>query len=249
MVAQSIQPVLQPVVLLTRAALQSGRFGESLNARVKGARVLFSPLMAPKFVWPAVPDRPWQALIFTSETGAGMAGAMKEAGVARFPNPAFCVGSRTAQVAKVAGFVPLSASADAEEILALILSQPRTPLLHLRGRETRGDLARRLSASGVETYDAIIYVQEAQPLTPAAVSLLQGLNPVVIPLFSPRSAEILKAECLRIGAKAPLSIIALSAAVGEAAAGLSPNILIAAAPNGESMLEAVVNLLDAGQSA
>ena len=210
---------------------------------------MLSPLMGTKFIWPAFSDRPWRAMIFTSETAAEMAGTMKEAGVARFPARAFCVGPRTAQVAKAAGFVPIGVGDNAEDLLALILAAPLAPLLHLRGREVRGDLAKRLSASGVPTTDAVVYAQEKQPLTTQAMALLWGDQPILLPLFSPRSAEILQAECLRIGLKAPLAIIAISAAVAEAAADLSRDIAVSAAPDGESMLQAVVKRLQDGQSA
>ena len=188
-------------------------------------------------------------MIFTSETAAGTAGTMKEAGIARFPAPAFCVGPRTAQVAKAAGFVPIGVADNAENLLALILAAPVVPLLHLRGREVRGDLAKRLSASGVPTTDAIIYAQEKQPLTAQAVALLRGDQPILLPLFSPRSAEILRAECLRIGRKAPIAVIAISTAVAEVVADLSRDIAVSAAPDGESMLQAVVKRLQDGQTA
>ena len=237
------------MVLLTRPLAQAERFGAALHLLVPEAKIVFSPLMGTRFIWPAIPAKDWRALIFTSETGAAMAGTMKEAGVARFPAQAFCVGLRTAKAANSAGFTPLSASANAEALLKLILSAPVAPLLHLRGREARGNLARRLSASGVETGDAIIYAQEKQALTPAAVTLLQGDTPVLIPLFSPRSAEIMRAEYLSIGGRAPLTLVVMSKAVATAAADLSPSIVVSAASDGESMMLAVVNRLRPGQSA
>lgn len=233
MAAQSFAPV----VLLTRPAAQTARFAENLRARLPGSRIVTSPLLEPVDLNPVLPDRTWQAVILTSETGAKAAGRLK----ARLPHLAFCVGDRTAQVAQAEGFQILSAQGDAEALVELILSHPASPLLFLRGKEVRGDLAGRLSALGLATDEAVVYAQQEQRLTAEATDLLSGSQPILTPLFSPRSAAILGAECLRIGAKAPLFVIAMSAAVAEAAARfVATPPLIANHPDGESMLEAVI---------
>ena len=245
MVAQSIAPAIAPVVLLTRPAAQSARFAESLWARAPWAQIVTCPLIAPRFLTPDLPIAPWEAVILSSETGALAAGRMKQG----LPDLAYCVGDRTAQAARQAGFTTLSAQGDAEDLLALILSQPVAPLLHLRGREARGGLAQRLSASGIETTEAVVYAQEAQRLTAKAAHLLQGPDPVLVPLFSSRSAEILVEECLRVGSKAPLTVVAMSSAVAVAAAPLSARMMIANQPTGETMLEVVVKHMIAGLGA
>ncbi|MGV8985694.1 MAG: uroporphyrinogen-III synthase [Cypionkella sp.] len=243
MAAQSFQPV----VLLTRPVAQSARFAESLRGLLgNGLRIVTSPLISPVFLYPVLPDAAWQAVILTSETGAEAAGRIK----AHLPDLAFCVGDRTAQKAQRAGFTTLSAKGDAEALIEMILSHPAIPLLHLRGREVSANLAAQLTFSGRTTQEAVVYAQEVQPLTDEAASLLTGTQPVLVPLFSPRSAQILGAEYRRIGAKAPLLVIAMSAAVAEAATGLSSRpVRIARRPDGESMLEAVAAEWVAGQGA
>ena len=240
MAAQSFAPV----VLLTRPATQSARFADSLRARLTGVEIVTSPLIVPTFLNPTLPAKSWAAIILSSETGAEAAGRLK----ALLPRHAFCVGDRTAQAARAAGFTPQSAHGDAEALLALILSQPLAPLLHLRGREARGDLAKRLSANGIPTDEAIVYAQEEHTLTPEAVALLQGTTPILAPVFSPRSAQILAAECHRIPATAPITLIGMSAAVAGVSGPWSGTTVIAAQPTAESMVQAVIKLLPQGRA-
>ena len=245
MAAQSFDPAPDPVVLLTRPAAQSARFAQDLRRCFGPVKIVTSPVIAPEFLTPALPHGPFSAVILSSETAAVAAGAFK----ARLPDRAFCVGDRTAAAARLAGFDAASAEGDAEALLALILSDPPGPLLHLRGQDTRGDLARRLSASGVPTDEVVVYMQTPQPLTDEAVALLTGTAPVLAPLFSPRSAEILGAECTRIGATAPIRVVALSAAVAEAARFSTLGVRVSGLPNAESMLQAMAAYFASGQSA
>jgi uroporphyrinogen-III synthase len=241
MAAQSIAPV----VLLTRPAAQSARFAERLRARMPGLTIVTSPLIAPTYLNPIILLKPWKGIILSSETGAEAAGRIK----ASLPDLAFCVGDRTAQAARAAGFIPRSAEGDAEALLALILSQPMAPLLHLRGREARGELAKRLSANGIETDEAVVYAQDEQSLTYEAIALLHGPSPILAPVFSPRSAEILAAECRRIKASAPVTLLGMSAAVAAVAGPWSANALVAAQPTAESMADRVIEHLAAGYGA
>jgi len=227
---------LAPTVLLTRPAAQSDSFAQSLQARVVGLRVVVSPLMATVFHAVTLPKEPLQGVILTSQTGAEAAGRLRT----QLPDLAYCVGDRTAQVAREAGFRVQSAQGDAEALLALILREKPQNLIHLRGREARGDLAQRLSAAGVLTQDRVVYAQEAQLLSDEAVALLSGKAPVLVPLFSPRSAEILGAAWQGLATHAPLVVVAISQAVAEAAAFCPTKPVIATHPDAPSMRDAVL---------
>ena len=232
-----------PTILLTRPAAQSSRFAAALTEHLPGIRIVTSPLIAPRFLSPALPDRDWTALILTSETAA-LSAQRITADHATLPRRAFCVGDRTAATARAAGFAPLSAKGDAAALVALILSHhPASPLLHLRGVESRGDIADQLITAGIETFEAISYAQESQDLTKEASAILTGTDPVIAAVFSPRTAEILVRECRRIGRVAPIMIVAMSAAVAAAAAPLSGTPTIAARPDAEAMLVAVLSRL------
>lgn len=225
---------------MTRPKPQSARFAGRLRAAHPDLEIVISPLLVPRFLRPEIPPGA-QALILTSETGAEAARRIA-AKVPDLPRRAFCVGGRTAQAASDAGFEASSAAGDAEALLSMILAQhPAPPLLHLHGRETRGDLAERLSSAGIETFSAVAYEQNLHPLTPEGVALLQGAAPVVAPVFSPRSALALVAEYARIGGSAPLIPVAISPAAAVAFRGT--DVTIAARPDGEAMLAAISSRL------
>jgi uroporphyrinogen-III synthase len=232
---------MAPTLLLTRPAAQSASFAQSLRAQVPEVRVVVSPLMATVFHAMTLPEGPLQGVILTSQTGAEAAGRLR----AQLPDLAYCVGDRTAQVAREAGFRVQSAQGDAEALLALILREKPQALIHLRGREARGDLAQRLSAAGVFTQERVVYAQDAQPLSDDAVAVLSGKAPVLVPLFSPRSAEILGAAWQGLATHAPLVVVAISQAVAEAAAFCPTKPVLAAHPDAPSMLDAVLAQLHA----
>lgn len=225
-------------VLLTRPRAQGDRFAAALADRFGAALVLHaSPLIAPQFLDPVLAQRPYTALILTSETGA--LSASRTAGL---PARAYCVGDRTAATAQSLGLSALSAQGDAAALVALIRASGEAgPLLHLRGLDARGHIAATLTAAGVPTYDAITYDQRPCLLTPEARALLGGTDPIILPLFSPRTAEILAAQG---PFRAPLWVAALSPAVATAASVLSPaRLTIADAPNADALLTAIGELL------
>lgn len=229
-------------VLLTRPAAQAARFAEELAARFGNRlRPVISPLMAPRYLAPDWPDAAYSTLILTSETGAEAAARLRAQGRV-LPDRAVCVGDRTAHAAQEAGFSASSAQGDAEALLTHILSSGDPgPFLHLRGRDARGDIAPRLAAQGRPAHAAIVYDQEALPLTDDAVQVLGGRDPVVVPLFSPRSVALL-AE--RGPFNAPLLVAAISPAAAARAAALRPLRLVTAGrPDGAAMLDAVESLI------
>lgn len=228
-------------VLLTRPREQAEAFAKALADRF-GTQVqpILSPLMAPVYLAPSLPEGDFGGVIFTSVTGVAAALALNQP----LPRRAYCVGRKTAEVARSAGFDATSTDGDAEVLLASLLVQPPDGrLLHLRGHAARGDLARRLTAAGIPTGEAVVYRQDPLPLTAEAVTLLQTPGPVILPLFSPRSAVLL-AKALPVGMKARLYLATLSPAVTDATAALPHAALIAAKrPDADAMLDAVGTLI------
>jgi uroporphyrinogen-III synthase len=234
-----------PRILLTRPAAQSQRFARDLRAAVPFAlQIIISPLMTPVLLPDAVPSAPVAALIFTSETGVQAYAAQS----ARIAPLAYCVGDRTADAARAVGLQVISAYGDAEALIALIKAQaPTGPLLHLRGRDARGDVAPRLTAAGLQTDVAIVYDQQHRPLTPAALRILRGTAPAIVPLFSPRSARLF---AIAVEPKAPLRIVAMSRAVADAIhPALGAPVIIAMQPTAEAMIAAVKEWLTPPSSA
>jgi uroporphyrinogen-III synthase len=236
-----------PAILLTRPLLQSQRFAEQLRARWPEVEVVISPLMAPEYLQPDLPSRSFAALVLTSETGAEAARRISAAGVL-LPALAYCVGDRTALAAQAAGFQTQSAQGDADALVAHIqAASPSGPLLLLRGADTTGNISERLHLAGFETVSAISYTQSPQPLSEAAVCLLRRAGPVVIPLFSPRSARIFSAQRLQSPTIALLWVAALSPAVAAAAADLVPALMrTAKRPDAAAMLDAIAALIADG---
>ena len=241
----AIQSQAQPQILLTRPAAQSQRFAGALRARFgPELKITISALLAARFLDPLVPAADWTALILTSETAAQSARLLSAQGI-KLPKLAFCVGDHTALVAAESGLQTVSAKGDADDLLEVILTQhPSGPLLHLRGQDSRGNLAQRLISAGIETVSVVTYRQEAQPLNAAASALLCGHAPIICPIFSPRSATILGAECIRIAGKAPLTLVALSPAVAAAWTISASPLTIAHRPNAAAMIEAIAMHLE-----
>lgn len=228
-------------VLLTRPEAQSRAFAAALGDRF-GARLrpIVAPLMAPRFLSPTLPEGPFDAVIFTSATAVD---AALRLGVL-LPTRAFCVGARTAQAAQAAGFNASSADGDADDLVAEILSwSPEGRLLHLRGADSRGNVAERLTSSGIKTISAVVYQQEPQALTPEAVFLLKDPAPVILPIFSPRSAALL-AAALPATTRATLQFAAISVAVADTIASIPhAALVIARQPDAKGMLDAIGTLL------
>ena len=203
-----------PSILLTRPAVAADRFSRSLRARFGSEiRILVSPLLAPKLLAPPVPAGPFRAMVFTSETGvAGFRRVSADTGL-----PAWCVGDRTAAAAREAGFETRSAAGDLAALVAAIRRAGVTgPFLYARGQETAGNLANALKEFNITVDEIVVYEQQARPLTPEAVALLADDKPVLVPLFSPRTAALFCAEPPVQRCRAPLLLAALSPAVAAA---------------------------------
>ena len=228
---------MSPHLILTRPEAVSRRFLAACEA-MAGTPIpsLLSPVMEIRPVEVMLSSVP-AALVLTSENGAVRAG---ELGLP--PLGAWCVGPRTAAVARDRGFRALEVGPDAEALLATLLARrPPGTLLHLRGEQARGDLAVRLREAGLDASEVVAYRQVALPPTREAQEALAGPGPLVVPLFSPRSAVLLSGWA----PQAPLHVVAISEAVADAAAQrLRPiGLDIAAAPSGEAMVAATFGRL------
>ena len=226
-----------PLILLTRPRAQGARFAALCEAEFgTRAEVMQAPMQ--EIVWTGPPPAMAEdaALIFTSENGvrgAGHTGAGRRA---------YCVGQRTAEAARLAGYDAISADGTAGDLAALIQKAPPAgPLIHLHGAFVRGDLAGQLRAGGLRAEGRVVYDQVALPLSPAARKALAGPRRVIAPLFSPRSARLL-AEAAPDLANTALPCI--SKATRDALpAPLRALATISAAPTGAAMLIAVARQL------
>lgn len=236
-------PDTQPLLLLTRPRAASERFVQELaEDGISGFTPVISPLIEVEPTGPLPPMEGITGLIFTS---ANAVRAYAELGGAPLPL-CYAVGEATARAARDLGMAPRVAGGDAESLLAAILGDaPGGQLLHLRGTHARGDLAARLGAAGQPCLEAVIYDQPTRPLTAEAIAALQGRLPVVVPLFSPRTARIFVDAAAAVSATAPLFAAYMSAEVAGACSGhyvLDSDIV--SRPEGQLMRKSVGKLLE-----
>ena len=230
---------LRPTLLLTRPAERAEAFAAAFAARHPDLPCLIAPVMA---IRPCAFDLPDGAdLVLTSQSAIPALPARARGRVA------WCVGAATAAAARARGLIVAGEAPDAARLAALLRARrPAAPLLHLAGEHRAGDLAGDLARSGLRAGVVTAYRQEALPLSPAAEALLAGEGPVLLPLFSPRSARLVARATIR----APLRIAAMSPAVAAAWSGRPPaDLRIAAHPTSEAMLHALSELIETGPAA
>ncbi|MEM9794919.1 MAG: uroporphyrinogen-III synthase [Pseudomonadota bacterium] len=218
-------------VLLTRPRADSERWAQRL-ARAGVRRVILSPLLD---IHPSGQVPEWSGgLLFTS------ANAVETYQRCGGPSglPTWCVGPRTAALADEAGLRVQATAPDADR-LAQAIPTDVPPLLHLRGAVQRGDLVGALRARGIAASERVIYQAVPQDLTAEALGSF-GVGPVVAPLFSPRTASLLVAQCSP-DALRNLQAVCLSKAVANALP--VPARAIADTPDGVGLFKALVELL------
>lgn len=223
-------------LLLTRPHKQSVRFARQLRKQAGYTfAVTHAPLMRPVFLHPVRPAGEFQAVIFTSETAVEAATAYKG-----LPSMAYCVGDHTARAARRAGFLAVSAAGDAASLVAYIQqAAPMGDFLHICGVETRGSVAQSLTAAGIRTQELVAYRQDAVPFSLRAQRLLGGKKPVIVPLFSPRTAKYFVANAEPI-CNAPLYVAAFSPAVATCLQGMQmADLAIADAPTAAGMIATI----------
>lgn len=236
-------PLDKPVLLLTRPEAASRRFlAEVRRGTGDTVAAVISPLMRPRFLDVAVPET--AEIAFTSETAVRAVARLGPDRSAR----AWCVGSRTAAAAREAGF-RTSAGGGTGELLAaaMIRSGLRGPVFCPVAADQAFDIASALSSAGIETVSAVVYEQESCAPTAEAQHLLAGTRPVVLPLFSVRSARL--AAAAFAGHRAPLRVAALSDQIAAVDGLRAECCLVAARPEAPAMVAVVLRLLgpsDAG---
>ncbi len=242
-----LPPAMRPTLLLTRPAGQSARFAAAFEGRFgSGWTIVVSPLTRLVALDADLDLAGISTLIFTSETAVTVFSLKSQ----DRSLPCWCVGARTADAARRAGFADIrhgtgnAADLAREMVVAGVLG----PCLHPRGVHAAGDVKTLLYSAGIETNEAILYDQTACPLTPQARSLLAARDPVLVPLFSPRAAALAAVEMR--GRQCPLWLAAFSPAVAEAAASMKADrVVTSVRPDVGAMLDALARLTSADGSA
>lgn len=225
---------MKPTLVLTRPERQSREIAAVLGAQV---RAIVSPVMEITGTGAAPDLSAYGGVILTSANAVPFSPALS--GV-----PVWCVGRRAAEAAAEAGATVQLVARNADDLVARVSGTGKRTgkLIHLRGEHARGDVVERLNSAGIETDESILYQQHAMALSDAARAAIEGSDPVILPLYSPRSARLVGAQLRAVGPQ--VQTIAMSPAVAEAwreATGLES--VITNAPTGEAMLALIQGAL------
>lgn len=240
-------------VLITRPEPQASALAKRLDAEF-GSRLspLISPLLAPHYYDDPLPEGPFGALILTAQTALGAPALLRALGrkgrVTKgglLPQYALCVGAQTTRAARTLGFKTINAQGDAAALIKTVAAHSaRAPFLHLLGRESTGDICGALNRLAIACTQHIVYAQEPQPLSAAAIERLSLPAPLIVPLYSPRSAQLFVSALNAQPYKAELRF----AAISENTAAILPLELketcaLAQSPDSRGMLEAINTLI------
>lgn len=227
-------------ILITRPREGAERFAMEL-AQVMPCpmEMLISPVLDIAPLPDLLPLDHIKGLIVTSGNGVETLIAKTD----RRDLPVYAVGARTTAAATQAGFKARQMGEDADGLVeGLLRLGPKAPLLHLRGEVSRGDVAQRLSTHGILTREKVVYAQKPVDLSEEAKTLLNGTSPVVLPLFSPRSAKLLAQQ---VTGTAPRYVVAMSWSVAsELPQGWAKTIIIASRADSPAMAKGIAGLFD-----
>lgn len=202
--------------------------------------MVISPRMETVWLAPSVEISGVDGVVFTSESAVR--------GFARLITNrefrAYCVGPRTAKVAMEFGFPVVAGPGDALGLSRIIVAEGGgRRLLYPHGRHVAQEMGNLLKSERIETVSMLVYDQVSIAMTQDAKRLMAQNTPILLPLFSLRSLQLL-ADVMPSG-RSGLCIAAISPAVAEAAVALQPQRLVTAVqPDGEAMLNALEQLAD-----
>nr|WP_321455237.1 uroporphyrinogen-III synthase [uncultured Cohaesibacter sp.] len=194
-----------------------------------------------------LPDTDWQALVVTSRNGLRM---LSSDDVGRFQDvPLYCVGERTAELARQLRFsnvavVAATSAALAEQLIRQLIPQ-RGPVLYLAGKIRSGSVDRDLKDHGFsvclqEVYEMRKRARFSQEAFEAIVS--HNLHGVLV--YSARTCRILLSLLEQYGLRDHLDNVifyCLSPAVALPLKGLGYPLVVAKSPNERSLLECLDN--------
>jgi uroporphyrinogen-III synthase len=226
----------RPLLLITRPAEEGERTAAA--ARTAGFDALMAPLLQVEPCEWHLPDTPPQALLFTSARSPALVAAAHPGLRAC---PAYAVGTRTAEVAREAGFEVIAVgAADASDILRLAAGQGVGRLLHLAGAAT----APLEVPPGLQLERRSVYAARRVPQLPdAAAAALAAGRVFAVLLFSARTAThfaaLFDAQGLN---RATVRLVLLSRAVLAASGPGWRAAAVAPAPSLDGALAAALRL-------
>ncbi|WP_299378365.1 uroporphyrinogen-III synthase [uncultured Tateyamaria sp.] len=223
-------------MILTRPIDAAQAFLAGLEPAVQSRLLpVFSPLIDIVPIPAAVEMDATDAAVFTSANGVRHA----PAGNGRV---AYCVGPATTEAAHSHGWDAQQVGTDAQSLVAsLTRMAPQAPLHHLAGAHRRGHIVEHLSSAGLNITGIVVYDQRLVALSDAARDVIRRENKVIVPLFSPRTAQQFANTAPRATS---IHVVAISAAVAEGMTAVAQDrVFVARAPNASAMGDAIAELL------
>ena len=227
-------------LLMTRPRAQSEGFLRDLPAALaQGLDPIISPLIEIAPLDHDIQIAPDDAVIFTSANGVAT-------GPHGTGQTAYCVGPATTEAAQAKGWAARQSGASSADLIkSLIKAAPKTRIWHLAGFHTRGQVTEKLGEAGLNVTHIPLYDQILAPLTDTAKKALTGGNPVIVPLFSPRTARQFAIQAP--SNISPYVIVISKAVAGELAGTHFEHCTIADSPDAHGMLRAVENRVRTSQ--
>ncbi len=205
-----------------------------------GLEPVVEPLLGIKALHPPIPS--FDVLAFTSANGVRAFAPLS----ARRDGPVWCVGARTAEAARAAGFGDVrSAGGDVETLGAAMIAglAPGASVLHAGNADAVGDLAERLSRAGFAARFAATYqaIETTAPGPALAAHLSGGPALSAALVHSPAAGRVLAR--LAAGTMGALDIAAISLNAATAVGEVARRTEIANHPDEASLLAALGRLV------
>ena len=224
------------ILLLTRPLGGNERFCLKIKHLLYSCEILDNPIQKIDFLPSLSKINKNSVLIFTSANG--LRAAKKHNLINK---KCFVVGANTKKIAVSFGYDVLGFSKDQENLLKLIKSKkPTESMVHIRGKHTVGNLCDALKRNQFSCLDIIGYNQEPLKIKKQNLQKIHSGRPVILPIFSSRSAELLQSNLDLTG----FNVIAISEAVAKIVTGVElGGLVISKKPDLNSMQEATLAIL------
>jgi len=224
------------ILLLTRPLGGNERFCLKIKHLLYSCEILDNPIQRIDFLPSLSKVNKNSVLIFTSANG--LRAAKKHNLINK---KCFVVGANTKKIAVSFGYDVLGFSKDQENLLKLIKSKkPTESMVHIRGKHTVGNLCDALKRNQFSCLDIIGYNQEPLKIKKQNLQKIHSGRPVILPIFSSRSAELLQSNLDLTG----FNVIAISEAVAKIITGVElGELVISKKPDLNSMQEATLAIL------
>ena len=224
------------ILLLTRPLGGNERFCLKIKHLLYSCEILDNPIQKIDFLPSLSKVNKKSVLIFTSANG--LRAAKKHNLINK---KCFVVGANTKKIAVSFGYDVLGFSKDQENLLKLIKSKkPTESMVHIRGKHTVGNLCDALKRNQFSCLDIIGYNQEPLKIKKQNLQKIHSGRPVILPIFSSRSAELLQSNLDLTG----FNVIAISEAVAKIITGVElGELVISKKPDLNSMQEATLAIL------